>query len=541
MKRIFALLLACTLVLSVIFATASCDMIGTSLGSQDSVKDPADNSDNTVGGNVGDNNDNNIGNNPEDNTGDNTNDNVGDNNADNTGDKPGDNTGDNIDDSTGDNSGEEDNKDPNKFVSTSLEKVAETTDRLYNAIGSTIVTYPARNQYIIKNIVTGKTSEEVFVDVSLMDDYFVVKAKYPETVNDLDAINSTGVINTDVTKTVPCEYALIRKITTGYAVAYKATEITEDQSEALLYLTSNMFSIKPEEGDTHYKGEWCVIELATGRKLEGFGGTAIPSFYVNGDVIVAKEKDQEYVRISTSGHVIPDGANLLSNGCYIPGGENTVYTSNGEKLFDFASGSTISADNADYFIVGTTDKSTWKTTYTLVDRTGATISATFEKRPNVYAGTFVTVGDGNVYLFDGTKVAEGDLYFATHKDSYYLVEFYKPERVILMDSEFNVLLDITDDSLYIDRGNMLFGKEDSSYKVTYYSYAQNDFVYKGSNVTLWMVRVTTADGISQFINTRTDEILVSGYTVSCTYIDADGNFYFYVNEDGTNVCYKLAK
>ena len=190
MKKILALLLACTLMLSVAFTMASCDLLEDLIGTQDSTDD----SDNTG-------NDDNTGNN--DNTG----------NDDNTG-----------------NESDEENKDPNKFISASLEKVEEISGTLYHGLGTTVAINSAKNQYLIKDIVTGKTTSDVFVKVSVIDNYFVVTEKFPEDVNDFDAINSTGVISANVEKTVPCEYALIRKIADGYALAYKATEITENES-----------------------------------------------------------------------------------------------------------------------------------------------------------------------------------------------------------------------------------------------------------------------------------------------------------------------
>ena len=254
-----------------------------------------------------------------------------------------------------------------------------------------------------------KTTQTTYTDASELNGSFVVTEKRPTDRNDFAGINSTGVLNSNLEQVIPCEYALIKSLGSKHVVAYKITEITEDKSEALLYMTSNMFSLAPESGDTYYKGEWCVMELATGKKLEGLSGTEVADIYVNGDVIIVRIKNKADLRVSFDGTMLPENITFFSNGCYIPNNEYAVYSSNGEKLFTFDKNDHVSADmDPNYFLIGITDSSTYKTYYTLVDRTGAPISVSFEKRPTVYCGKFVC-SNNVLYLLDGTKIVEGGI------------------------------------------------------------------------------------------------------------------------------------
>lgn len=426
-------------------------------------------------------------------------------------------------------------EDPNKIISDSLERVGVINGTLYTSNGATCAVYSNQN-YVLTNIVQNKTTQTTYVKVSVMDDFFVVTQKSLTDKNDFASINSTGVISVDLEQTVPCEYAIINKIAKGYAVAYKLTEITENRDEALSYITSNMFSIKPEEGDTFYKGEWCVIELATGRKLEGLSGTAVPSFYLNGDVITARMTGHKDIRRTFSGKTIPEEANLLENGCYIPNNENTCYTSHGVKLFDFEKGAQVVSVDDDCFMVGVMNKTTYKMQYTIVDTTGTAISVSFDSRPTVYCGALV-VHNNNVYTFDGTKIAEGSVSTIHRQGSFYWIQF--KNRVLIVDLEYNAVLDLSGEALHMDRNNFLIGKETENYKVTYYSVPQQEFVYQGTSVGTWLVQMKTEKGNHTIVNVLTDEVLISEYYVSSVQQDSAGNIYFVISENGQKVLYQL--
>lgn len=425
-----------------------------------------------------------------------------------------------------------------------LEKVGTIDGSINYFIGTACITYDRQTQqYKVVNIEKNQSSEATYVNAEEMNGFFVVKQQRPSDKNDFTAINSTGVLNADLEQTIPCEYALIRTITDGYVVAYKATEITENKDDYLLYMTSNIFSLTPEEGDVLYKGEWCVIELATGRKLEGLCGTESPTFFVNGDVIIAKVPDDQYIRVSFSGKAIPDDVNLLVNGCYIPYSENTVYTSDGKKLFDFEKGASVSAVGSGtpyLFQVGVMDKTSYKTYYTIVDKAGTPVSIAFENYPSTYCNNFV-VRDNVVYLFDGTKIAEGTVSSINRQGSHYLIKFQN--RIMILDQAYNTVLDLTTDNLddlYIDYKYFLIGKPSENYTTTYYSLPQKDFVYNGNPLGPWIVQVKLKNGNSIIVNTLTDEVLMPECKISLPYMDAEGNIYVVVeNDDGLKDIYRI--
>ena len=424
-----------------------------------------------------------------------------------------------------------------------LEKIGTIDGSVNYFIGTACTVYDQQvQQYRVLNIEKNKSSEASYAKVDLLQNFFVVTKQKPKDENDFAAINSTGILNADLVETVPCEYALIRSVTAGYAVAYKVTEITENKDDYLLYMTSDIFSLSPKEEDTLYKGEWCVIELATGRKLEGLSGTASPTFFVNGDVIIARAADK-YIRVSYSGNAIPEDVNLLTNGCYIPYSENTVYKSDGTKLFDFEAGASVSAvDSADsdFFLVGVMDKNSYKTYFTIVDNTGAPISIAFENRPTIYCGQFA-VQNNVVYSFDGTKIAEGEYPSIYRQGSHYMIKFQN--RVVIMDSEYHTVLDLTDDNLsdlYIDSRYFLIEKSAENYTTAYYSIPQKDFVYNGNSLGPWIVQVKLKNGNSIIVNTLTDEVLMPEHKISMPYMDSEGNIYVVMEENnGTKVVYRI--
>lgn len=424
-----------------------------------------------------------------------------------------------------------------------FEKIGTIDESVNYFIGTACVIYDRQaQQYRIVNIEKNQSSEATYVKAEEMKGFFLVTQQRPSDENDFTAINSTGVLNADLEQTIPCEYALIRMITDGYVVAYKATEITENEDDYLLYMTSNMFSIAPKEGDVLYKGEWCVIELATGRKLEGLSGTANPTFYINGDVIIAKATDK-YLRVSVKGDAIPEEVNLLTNGCYIPYSENTVYKSDGTKLFDFEAGASVSAvdlADSDLFLVGVMDKNSYKTYFTIVDNTGAPISIAFENRPAIYCGKFA-VQNNVVYSFDGTKIAEGAVSSIYRQGSHYLIKFQN--RIVIMDSAYNTIMDLTDDNLsdlYIEYKYFLIGKSAENYTTAYYSIPQKDFVYNGNSLGPWVVQVKLKNGNSIIVNTLTDEVLMPEHKISMPYMDAEGNIYVVMEDDnGSKVVYRI--
>lgn len=426
---------------------------------------------------------------------------------------------------------------PSYHVSPSLEKIGATTENVSTSIGTAFVVSLNRYQYTIMDIAQGKKLEDTYINVNVVGEHFVVTKTPPEDKNDFAGINSTGVVTSALEQTVPCEYALIEHLAGDYAVAYKVTELTEDRNEALLYMASSMFTLEPEEGDPLYRGEWCVIELSTGRTLEGLSGTSRSNISLVGDVILVRTQGEPDIRVNVNGYVIPDGAKLLENGCYIPKDEYAVYSSTGERLFEFGKNDIVpSSVSEDTFLTGKVDNTTYTPYYWVVDKTGTAISIEVAKSPSVYCNRIINHETG-VYLYNGTKISEEKAYLIHEEDGYYFLDYN--DRVLILDSDFNAVLDLTGENLYADRTNMLVGQEDEKYRVTYYSIPQKDFVYKGYSVAPWLVEVAMEDGTKQLVNVLTDEILISGCHFLYTSKDSEGRVYFLVSDGDQKICYRL--
>ena len=91
-----------------------------------------------------------------------------------------------------------------------------------------------------------------------------------------DTVNTTGLVSADGKVIIPFEAAIIEwprevpaKEQPRYILVMVGTETTENQDEALFFVTDRQFAIMANEDDTYFKGTLKVFDLVEGKYVEG--------------------------------------------------------------------------------------------------------------------------------------------------------------------------------------------------------------------------------------------------------------------------------
>ena len=386
-----------------------------------------------------------------------------------------------------------------------------------------------------------------YLKVKDLGRYFIVVTKYAENEKDYDGLNCCGLIDGNGNEIIPADYAAISLVGDRFAQACKVTEKTNDKDDYLVYFQSddNRFSIGPKSGDVLYKGEWCIFDIETGKKLEGVTGTNryIMSAYKN--LLNYTTDDKKQIIVNEKGTVLPDDAELLENGCYKINSDEeiTVFDSDGKEQFKLSKAdgySSISASkNSDYYVASKTLED-YSHKYCVLDGSGKVISTEFDNMPSLYGN--LALCENFVYDLNGKKLFDSEV-----SSGYKLgirnfgFVFDGNENFALFDEEGNLVCSVNGEDYYFDTlKNTLREKRDDKY--FYFNWSSGKFDIEGQdNIGEGIVKVEKGDKSYAAVDTVTGKEIIS----DCESILLSGNstdgLYLYAKSiGGTKTIYSLS-
>ncbi len=370
--------------------------------------------------------------------------------------------------------------------------------------------------YGIMNYDASSDTGAIYATVKSEGNYFMVTKDPSDTSEDPATLNRYGIVDATGRVIIPEEYAGFKSMEGRYITAIQVTEVTDDQDEALMYYTSSMFSIQPDEDDVLFKGVWTVFDAVTGKQIEGATGTVAYWPSCNGDFLKYTTDDGTEHIVGPAGQTLPDGAELQTNGTYVLSDDTTgaVYDIDGNELFSF--------DPAEYNVRYSTsngyyaEKSDEDYNYyqAILDDKGQ-LQSEFVYSLQERFGPYIVAKDGDqrfLFNLDGTKAFEQPLdysgYWDTNYDRYG-VYGTEDEGFICVDKEGNLLLEAGSDVevSYTDLAPYITD-ENSDYK--YYSFADQDYKFTGYSYSISLVAQRDEEGNSDLIDIFTGDILFSG-------------------------------
>lgn len=341
--------------------------------------------------------------------------------------------------------------------------------------------------------------------------FFEVVTNYASDMSDPSSLNCAGLVDANGKVIVPEQYAAISVLNEKYVKVCEVTEKTENKDEALVYYTDSSFSVKLNDGDALYKGNWYVYDVTTGKKVEGVTGTKAYSISTYGNYIAYYDDNDEKIIVNAKGEKLPDNAQIFDNGCYSieEGSEGVVYDTNDNKLFTYDPDGYVPYSNKDEYFAASKYES-GGSTYVLMDKTGKIISAKFSDYPMLYGELILS--DDKLYDFSGNQIAEGTydyVYFDEQTESCWILE--KDETRSLIKEDGTVIYTNTEEGdIRFETSNFVIRNTiDSDY--FYYSLKEKDFTIEGYSFAPWIIEVSGENYTSALADVISGETIIEGY------------------------------
>lgn len=355
-----------------------------------------------------------------------------------------------------------------------------------------------------------------------------------------DNVNTTGLVSADGKVLIPFEAAIIEwprshplNKQPRYVLVMTGTETTEDQSEALFFVTDRQFAIMANEDDTYFKGTLKVFDLAEGRYVPGleFSRGTDTSFNQVGENIMTNLTDTDTVFAPDGSVVYTAQSSLYCTADYI-----LDRVDNQAVILD-ADGKEISRSDA---ILNTLDYNSScfmkyeDSKYTVINSKGETVLGTpwsFIYGESLMRFRVKNDGDTGYSLVaaDNTVIAQSDSLYEADSLGFFTFGSSGDYTLITPDNRIY-------EGLSGDTDNLFFVKDDSSYLVlnTGESAAlpgsDSDDVLRGT------FRVRNDSGKYALYDTFTGRELL-GFEYDD--IDDVNSDYIYAVKDGKAVIYKL--
>lgn len=366
-------------------------------------------------------------------------------------------------------------------------------------------------------------SGAVYTYCSPQKKYFIVSTKEkPETMT-IEAMNSIGVADAEGNILVPEEYASVSVLNDRYIKACKATAVTDNEDEALIFAKDG-YGIFYEDGDALFKGEWCVYDVTTGEKVPGAQGTSAFIVYAKGNYLSYTTDDEKAHKTDAAGNELPADAKLYDNGSYSAKSEKgiTVYDGEGNAMFDIAESTVyITAYNDGYYnIYDSTNKA-----YYLMNDNGEKVSADFASSVNVYGKLLLS--DKVLYNFEGEALTDLEcksVRFDSFSGALWRVE--SEEETVIIDVNGTVLYrSSADENIFADSFTPYKKTDEGNF---FYSHADKDYTIKASSrMESMLVKNSVEDGY-EVIDTVSGKVILEGYkNYSYVYVSSAGQYYIY--------------
>lgn len=379
-----------------------------------------------------------------------------------------------------------------------------------------------------------------FVRCHNEDNYFQVTYKVPATNNDYDALNSSGIIDSEGNILVPFSYAFVYMLNERFAKVYTITEQIYSKDDAVLSFNGDYISTLHGDEDAYYNAKWEVYDTATNKLVPGVSSENADTVSANGNYLYCITDSNTSFTIDSNGTALED-AKLFDDGSYkIEKSEGTVYDKDNNKLFTYDLAGFIPERKVSTGYVAS-KYADGISTYVIMDTTGKVISAEFkEKSITVYDSMIFQ--DGKLYNYEGKQVVEGTYSSVTYDET------FKNAWVLHNDNEYTfvnadgkvLFKDKSTDDLMISASD--FGsytnKDDTYYA---YSYVDKDYTIKGMTFAPWIINSPTANGLSDIVDSTSGETLISGYSVYAETTVGNNCLYIYASKNGITDVYKVVK
>ncbi len=387
-----------------------------------------------------------------------------------------------------------------------------------------LIGYKASNgKYGAVTLDGSKDTGAVYYQCDGSNGRLLVTKERPNDASDIAALNSTGMLDESLKEVIPAEYALIKGLSQRFFIAYKVTEQTESRDEALIYFTSDLFSISASEDDVLYKGNWCVYDVESGTKVPGVEGSESVGIYVRGGVLSYTNEQGESILVDARGKSLPAGSRVFENGNYLLEAEGTVYDSAHNKLFSYDTTTGFNPVDAkgSYYIAASYSGGA---RYVIWDQMGKPVSPELTVRPSVVCGKAM-IADSTLYDLQGNRLAEGSFYSIKERDGY-LMARGSNGNLALLDSNNTVVYSGQDESISAEDYYFLFAKVEGGV-YSYFSLKDKTFSVEGYSVGPWLVQRSCEDGTKELVNTKTGDVILSGYPRYSAVEAADGTVYLF--------------
>lgn len=396
-------------------------------------------------------------------------------------------------------------------------------------------TYRVGDKFGVMDYTGENDTGAIYASVSYEGAFYAVTQDDSDPEAEAESLNRYGIIDAFGRVIAPEEYAGFRTAGSRYIVAIKVNEVTEDKDEALMYFTSKMFSLSPDEDDILFTGEWVVFDTVTGELVPEVSGTEAYWPSARGDFLEYRAGDGQYRTVYPDGRELDDNARLQGNGTYILDEDDvsTVYDSEDNELFSVETGDYDLEyyGNSGYYLEKYEDG---EYTYYLLDETGEVISAAFPYIREV-VGPYVISREDDVYmLYDkqGLRILEDPVSYDNEYDIYcdrMAVISLDDGGYVFLDTEGNILLECDDD---VDVYEFTALKEIDG-EDYYYNFAEQDYTIKGIfRVGPMLVETKLEEGGYELVDTFTGEVLLSGYSDYSVNEATDGTYWLLAERYG---------
>jgi len=373
----------------------------------------------------------------------------------------------------------------------------------------------------------------VYTDCIQQNNYFAVRKNTDYSLNKIDSLNTYALINGKGETLLPASFAKFYFISSRYVVAYTVTERTfEDDEKAVCTLHDYDADAKAD-----FRGTWELYDLTTGKKVPGVNGNTSKTPICYGKYVVFYDTSDNRNVVDNNGTPIVEGADLFNDGSYAIEGKNgAVYDENGKELFSYDLTGyvpySMTDDGARYIAKLYNNDST---TYALMDKSGAIVSAEFPEIYSAYGDLILS--ENKIYNLEGKNVLEGEydsLYFDSMFGSHWIARNDKAYTMI--DKNGGVYfagVDSNKETVFISDFVANVKKDDKYY---YYSHKDQDFTIEGYSFAPWIVKTPNQNGRYDLIDTMTGKTLLEGYeSYSYTARNAFAYYVYAKYEGGADV------
>lgn len=358
--------------------------------------------------------------------------------------------------------------------------------------------------------------------------YFKVSLSKMESFTNADDLNCIGVVDANGNEIIPMEYAVIDEINERYFRVCEVTEQTENKDEALVYYSTDIFSLGADDDDTLFKGNWYIYDMVTAQKLEGATGTKANNIYSSGDFVQYTTDDGTTVKVNHKGEYLPEGASLLDNGMYkiVEGNTGYLCDSEGTKLFEYDLDGFVPSSISGDYLIGRKYVD-YEPVYVIMDTAGNILSAEFNAFPDV-RGSLV-LADDIVCNFAGEQVYNGKAKHLHAEETFGLLYVVRNDYdFAIIKEDGTVLFEGTEDDVYsVDYYTSFTIKMEQDGKALFYCMEDQDFTIEGYAVGPYLIKVTKPNYVYDLVDSLGGRTLLKNYEGYFIVETADSTLYVY--------------